>query len=314
MKQLRDRVINEVNKVVVGQNAVIDSCIIALSVGGHVLLEGAPGTAKTLIAQAFAKTLGLEFKRSQFTPDMLPSDVTGTTTLKPGASGAYDLAFRPGPVFTNIFLADEINRTPPKTQAALLEAMQEQQVSADGVSHKLPNPFLVIATQNPIEYEGTYPLPEAQIDRFALKIDVGYPTLELEKEMLRIKHTGIAPSTLNDITTVGSSQEIMDIRSKVDSIIVSEEVISYVSNIVRTTREMPALQLGASPRAAVSLLACSKAVACLFERDYVTPDDVTFIAPSVLRHRLILSPEAELERVSTDTIISQVLSNVVVPR
>ena len=290
MKQLRDRIINEVNKVVVGQNSVIDSCIIALSVGGHVLLEGAPGTAKTLVAQAFAKTLGLDFKRSQFTPDMLPSDVTGTTTLKPGASGNYDLAFRPGPIFTNIFLADEINRTPPKTQAALLEAMQEQQVSADGVTHRLPEPFLVIATQNPIEYEGTYPLPEAQIDRFALKINVGYPTPDLEKEMLRIKHTGISPSTL------------------------SEEVISYVSNIVRTTRDMPALQLGASPRAAVTLLACAKAIACLFEREYVTPDDVTFIAPSVLRHRLILSPEAELERVSTDNIISQVLSSVVVPR
>ena len=311
MKQLRDRVINEVNKVVVGQNTVIDSCIIALSVGGHVLLEGAPGTAKTLVAQAFAKTLGLEFKRSQFTPDMLPSDVTGTTTLKPGSSGTYDLAFRPGPIFTNIFLA---NRTPPKTQAALLEAMQEQQVSADGTSHKLPNPFLVIATQNPIEYEGTYPLPEAQIDRFALKIDVGYPTSELEKEMLRLKHSGIRPSTLDDVVSVGSNEEILAMKDRVDKIVVSEEVISYVTNIVRTTREMPALQLGASPRAAVTLLACAKAVACLFERDYVTPDDVTFIAPSVLRHRLILSPEAELERVSTDSVITQVLSNVVVPR
>jgi MoxR-like ATPase len=314
MKQLRDRVINEVNKVVVGQNTVIDSCIIALSVGGHVLLEGAPGTAKTLVAQAFAKTLGLEFKRSQFTPDMLPSDVTGTTTLKPGSSGTYDLAFRPGPIFTNIFLADEINRTPPKTQAALLEAMQEQQVSADGTSHKLPNPFLVIATQNPIEYEGTYPLPEAQIDRFALKIDVGYPTSELEKEMLRLKHSGIRPSTLDDVVSVGSNEEILAMKDRVDKIVVSEEVISYVTNIVRTTREMPALQLGASPRAAVTLLACAKAVACLFERDYVTPDDVTFIAPSVLRHRLILSPEAELERVSTDSVITQVLSSVVVPR
>ena len=314
MKQLRDRVINEVNKVVVGQNTVIDSCIIALSVGGHVLLEGAPGTAKTLVAQAFAKTLGLEFKRSQFTPDMLPSDVTGTTTLKPGSSGTYDLAFRPGPIFTNIFLADEINRTPPKTQAALLEAMQEQQVSADGTSHKLPNPFLVIATQNPIEYEGTYPLPEAQIDRFALKIDVGYPTSELEKEMLRLKHSGIRPSTLDDVVSVGSNEEILAMKDRVDKIVVSEEVISYVTNIVRTTREMPALQLGASPRAAVTLLACAKAVACLFERDYVTPDDVTFIAPSVLRHRLILSPEAELERVSTDSVITQVLSSVVVRR
>ena len=314
MKQLRDKIIGEVNKVVVGQNSVVDSCLIALSVGGHVLLEGVPGTAKTLVAQAFARTLGLDFTRSQFTPDMLPSDVTGTTTLKPGASGAYDLAFRPGPIFTNIFLADEINRTPPKTQAALLEAMQEQQVSADGKTHKLPEPFLVIATQNPIEYEGTYPLPEAQLDRFALKINVSYPSVELEKEMLRIKHSGISPSTLDNVQAIGSSAEILAMKQEVDAITVSEEVISYISSIVQATRSMPALQLGASPRAAVSLLACAKSVACLFERAYVTPDDVTFIAPSVLRHRLILSPEAELERVSTDTIIAQALASVVVPR
>ncbi len=314
MKETRDRIINEVNKVVVGQNNVVDACLIALAVGGHVLLEGAPGTAKTLIAQAIARTLGLEFTRSQFTPDMLPSDVTGTTTLNPSASGNYDLAFRPGPIFTNIFLADEINRTPPKTQAALLEAMQEQQVSTDGVSHPLPSPFLVIATQNPIEYEGTYPLPEAQLDRFTLKIDVGYPDEEAEKTMLRLSHSGVKPTTLNDVQSVASVHDIQNIRSSVDNVVVSEEVISYITNIVRSTRSLPALQLGASPRAAINLLAASKAVAKLFERDYVTPDDVAFIAPPVLRHRLILSPEAELERVSTDSIISQALQNVAVPR
>lgn len=314
MKEIRDRIIGQVNKVVVGQNNVIDGCLVALSVGGHVLLEGAPGTAKTLIAQAIAKTLGVEFTRSQFTPDMLPSDVTGTTTLNPGTSGSYELAFRPGPIFTNIFLADEINRTPPKTQAALLEAMQEQQVSADGVSHPLPNPFLVIATQNPIEYEGTYPLPEAQLDRFTLKIDVGYPDEQSEQAMLRLTHSGVKPSTLDDVESVVSVAELAAVRAQVDAVVVSEEVIGYVTNIVRVTRTLPALQLGASPRAAVNLLAASKAVARLFDRDYVTPDDVAFIAPAVLRHRLILAPEAELERVSADSIIAQALQNVAVPR
>lgn len=314
MKEIRDRIIGQVNKVVVGQNTVVDGCLIALSVGGHVLLEGAPGTAKTLIAQAIAKSLGIDFTRSQFTPDMLPSDVTGTTTLNPNASGAYELAFRPGPIFTNIFLADEINRTPPKTQAALLEAMQEQQVSADGTSHPLPDPFLVIATQNPIEYEGTYPLPEAQLDRFTLKIDVGYPDEQAEQAMLRLSHAGVKPSTLNDVEVVASPADVATMRAEVDAVVVSEEVIGYVTNIVRATRILPALQLGASPRAAVNLLAAAKAVARLFDRDYVTPDDVAFIAPAVLRHRLILAPEAELERVSADSIIAQALQNVAVPR
>ncbi|HMS24590.1 MAG TPA: MoxR family ATPase [Acidimicrobiia bacterium] len=314
MKNIRDRIITQVNKVVVGQNNVIDGCLIALAVGGHVLLEGPPGTAKTLIAQAIAKSMGVEFTRTQFTPDMLPSDVTGTTTLNPSASGTYELAFRPGPIFTNIFLADEINRTPPKTQAALLEAMQEQQVSADGTSHPLPDPFLVIATQNPIEYEGTYPLPEAQLDRFTLKIDVGYPDEEAEHAMLRLLHSGVKPSTLSDVEVVASPQDVASMRQAVDAVVVSEEVISYVTNIVRATRTLPALQLGASPRAAVNLLAAAKATAQLFERDYVTPDDVAFIAPAVLRHRLILAPEAELERVSADSIIAQALHNVAVPR
>lgn len=314
MKEIRDRIIREVNKVVVGQNNVIDSCIIALSVGGHVLLEGAPGTAKTLLAQAVAKSLGLDFRRAQFTPDMLPSDVTGTTTLNPNEKGAYELGFRPGPIFTNIFLADEINRTPPKTQAALLEAMQERQVSADGTSHPLPNPFMVVATQNPIEYEGTYPLPEAQLDRFTLKVDVGYPDEQSEQSMLRLTHSGVAPSTLSDVEVVASATDIMAMKSSVDSVVVSEEVVAYVVSIVRATRSLPALQLGASPRAAVNLLAAAKAVAKLFERDYVTPDDVVFIAPAVLRHRLILSPEAELERVSPDAVITQALHNVSVPR
>lgn len=311
---MRNAIVMEVNKVVVGQNNVIDSCIIALAVGGHVLLEGAPGTAKTLIAQAISRSLGLEFTRSQFTPDMLPSDVTGTTTLAAGTSGSYDLAFRPGPIFTNIFLADEINRTPPKTQAALLEAMQEKQVSADGQTHKLSDPFMVIATQNPIEYEGTYPLPEAQLDRFTLKVDVGYPEESAEQAMLKLTHSGVTPTTLDDVQVVATANDIAAVRQSVDTVTVGDEVVSYVVNICRATRSLPALQLGASPRAAVNLLAASKAVARLFDRDYVTPDDVAFIAPAVLRHRLILAPEAELERVSTDAVITQALGTVAVPR
>lgn len=314
MKNVRDRIVTEVNKAVVGQNNVIDSVIIALAVGGHVLLEGAPGTAKTLLARAIAQSLGLDFKRSQFTPDMLPSDVTGATALAPTATSAYELTFRPGPIFTNIFLADEINRTPPKTQAALLEAMQEGQVSADRTSHKLPEPFMVIATQNPIEYEGTYPLPEAQLDRFTLKVDVGYPEESAEHAMLRLAHSGVAPATLDDVQVVANASDIAAMKASVDAVRVENEVITYVTSIVRATRSLPALQLGASPRAAVNLLAASKAVACLFERDYVTPDDVAFIAPAVLRHRLILAPEAELERVSADAVIAQALGNVTVPR
>ncbi|MDZ4827416.1 MAG: AAA family ATPase, partial [Actinomycetota bacterium] len=205
MNELRNRVLAEIQKVVVGQDSVVDVLIAAASVGGHVLLEGVPGVAKTLLANAFARAVGLEFRRVQFTPDMLPSDLTGTMTLR-----GEDLVFRPGPVFTNLLLADEINRTPPKTQAALLEAMQENQVSVDGVAHPLPDPFLVIATQNPIEYEGTYPLPEAQLDRFLVKLDVRYPDAAQEAQILRLAHRGVTPATLDDVQRVASPQDLID--------------------------------------------------------------------------------------------------------
>jgi len=307
--ELRDRITHQVGKVVVGQERAVEDLLTALLVGGHVLLEGVPGVAKTLLANATARALGLEFRRVQFTPDMLPSDLTGTMTLRGG-----ELVLRPGPVFTSVLLADEINRTPPKTQAALLEAMQESQVTIEGTPRMLGDIFLVIATQNPIEYEGTYPLPEAQLDRFLLKVDVDYPDEENEKAMLRLRHHGVAPSTLDDVETVLDPRELQEARADVDATGVSDEVVEYVISIVRRTRDLPSVELGASPRAAVHLLAAAKARARLADRGFVTPDDVVEAAPAVLRHRLVLRPEAELERFKPDDAIRTVLQSLAVPR
>jgi MoxR-like ATPase len=274
-----------------------------------VLLEGVPGVAKTLLAGAVARALGVEFRRLQFTPDMLPSDVTGTVALRAG-----DLVFRPGPVFANVVLADEVNRTPPKTQAALLEAMQEGQVTVDGESHPLPDPFLVLATQNPVEYEGTYPLPEAQRDRFLMHVAIGYPPAEDERAMLRLARRGLAPTGLEDVRPVADAQALREARAEVDATEASEEVLGYVVALVRRTRELPSVTLGASPRAAVHLLGASKAAARLAGRAYVTPDDVARMAQPVLRHRLVLTPEAELERATPERAIRAALEDVPVPR
>ena len=313
LAELRARVAEQVARVVVGQVEAVDHLLAAGAVGGHVLLEGVPGVAKTLLARTFAATLGLQFRRVQFTPDMLPSDLTGTVALRPSADG-QELAFRPGPVFTNVLLADEINRTPPKTQAALLEAMQEAQVSVDGVSHPLPAPFVVVATQNPIEYEGTYPLPEAQLDRFLLKVDVGYPTAADELAVLRLGHHGVAPATLEDVEVVAGADELRAARAEVDATTVAEEVAGYVVALVRRTRELPSVALGASPRAAVHLLAAAKAAARLQGRAFGTPDDVAAMSRPVLRHRLVLRPEAELERYRPDDAVAAALASVPVPR
>ncbi len=310
--EVRNRLITEVRKVVVGQDAVIDQVLIALASGGHALLEGVPGTAKTLVANAISKSLGLSFRRAQFTPDMLPSDLTGTMALVGGQVG--ELTFRAGPVFTNILLADEINRTPPKTQAALLEAMGEGTVSVDGTTRQLPNPFMVLATQNPIEYEGTYPLPEAQLDRFLLKIDVGYPPEEAEIAMLKLRHIGVRASTIDDVANVASREDVIELRDEASSTSVHDSIVAYVAAIIRATRAVPAVSLGASPRAAVHLLAASKSLARLHNRDFVIPDDVSFMAKSVLRHRLMLRPEAELERYRPDDAVATALSMVPVPR
>ncbi|MEZ5181994.1 MAG: AAA family ATPase [Acidimicrobiales bacterium] len=306
---LRRRLHGEVTKVVVGQPTVTDGLLTALVVGGHVLLEGPPGTAKTLLASTFARALGIDFGRVQFTPDLLPTDVTGTVVLRDG-----ELTFRPGPVFTSVLHADEINRTPPKTQAALLEAMQEQQVSVDGEPRPLPDPFLVIATQNPIEHEGTYPLPEAQLDRFLLKVDVGYPSADDEVALLRLPRRGLRPTSLADVAPVADAAEIAAARAEVDATVVTEEVAAYVTALVRATRELPSVELGASPRAGVHLLAAARATARLWDRHYVIPDDVMRIAPAVLRHRIVLRPEAELDRTSTDAVVANAIAAVPVPR
>ena len=309
MKEFRDRVHAAVEAVIRGQTATVDALLIAALVGGHVLLEGVPGTAKTLLARAMAKALGVAFARAQFTPDMLPSDLTGTMTLRQG-----ELSFRPGPVFTNLLLADEINRTPPKTQAALLEAMEERQVTVDGVSRPLPEPFLVVATQNPIEYEGTYPLPEAQLDRFVMKIEVDYPSEEHERAILALARTGRAPSGLDDIEAVIDGPGLLALRDVVDDTHVEEEVAGYVVALVRRTRELPSVELGASPRAAVHLLGAARALARLSGRDFVTPDDISRLAPSVLTHRILIRPEAELEGYRPHDAVAAALGDVEVPK
>jgi len=309
MRELYERLAGEVGKVVVGQDEVVRGLAIGLAVGGHVLLEGPPGVAKTLLASAVARALGLEFGRVQFTPDMLPSDLTGTSTLRGG-----ELAFRPGPVFTNLLLADEINRTPPKTQAALLEAMQEGQVSADGASRPLPDPFLVVATQNPIEYEGTYPLPEAQLDRFLMKLAVDYPDAAGELRMLGLARSGVRPASLGEVEVVAGAADVRAARATVDAVTVAGEVAAYLVAIVRRTRELPSVALGASPRAAVHLLVAAKAAAALGGRAFVTPDDVAGLAAPVLGHRLVMRPEAELERYDASDAIRTALDSVPVPR
>ncbi len=309
MRELRTRLLNEIRKVVVGQDETADFVLAAISVQGHVLLEGVPGVAKSLLASTIARALGVSYRRVQFTPDMLPSDITGTMTLR-----NQELAFRPGPVFTNVMLADEINRTPPKAQAALLEAMQERNVSVDGVSHPLPDPFLVIATQNPIEYEGTYPLPEAQLDRFLLKIDVGYPKPAEEIAMLKIAHHGVTNATLDDVEVVTSLDELRELRALVDATRITDDVLGYIAALGLATRALPSVALGASPRSIVHLLAASKASARLAGRDYVTPDDVAWMATPVWRHRIQLRPEAELERGTSDDAIRAALATVPVPR
>jgi MoxR-like ATPase len=309
LRELRAEVTAQIGEVVVGQEDVVELLLTAVVLGGHVLLEGVPGVAKSLLAGAFARTIDGDFRRAQFTPDMLPSDLTGTMTLRGG-----ELAFRPGPVFTNVLLADEINRTPPKTQSALLEAMQEGQVSIEGESHALPDPFLVIATQNPVEYEGTYPLPEAQLDRFLLRALVEYPGEEQELAVLTLPRSGVSSPSLDSIATVLDADSLHAARSTVNETAVADEVAVYVVAIVRATRQLPSVSLGASPRAAVHLLAAAKAHARIQGRPFVTPDDVATMAPAALAHRLVLSPEAELERFSARQAVASALSSVPVPR
>ncbi|MBE0476601.1 MAG: MoxR family ATPase [Coriobacteriia bacterium] len=310
---LAERVRGEVAKAVVGQGATVDSLLIGLITGGHVLLEGVPGTAKTLLARALARSLDASFKRIQFSPDLMPADVVGTNVYD-ASTGRFRL--RQGPVFASVVLADEINRTPPKTQAALLEAMQERQVTIDGVSHALPVPFMVVATQNPVEYEGTYPLPEAQLDRFQQKVLIDYPDEAEEAEIL-LRHLGgleTADLDVLDVKPVATAADVLAARSALDSVTVDPAVLDYVAAIVRATREHVSIALGASPRAGVSLLVASKARALLDGRAFVTPDDVKTMARPCLRHRLLLLPEVEVEGVAAESALEDVLGSVPVPR
>lgn len=313
LRQRLSQVREEVAKAVVGQDAAVTSVIIALLVRGHVLLEGVPGVAKTLLVRAITASLGLQTGRVQFTPDLMPGDVTGSLVYD---SSTGDFSFRPGPVFTNLMLADEINRTPPKTQASLLEAMEERQVTVDGISRSLPDPFLVAATQNPVEYEGTYPLPEAQLDRFLLKVTLEVPERHEEVEVIRRHAAGFNPSDLAaaGVTPVASEADVVAARAAVSAVQVAPEVAGYIVDLARATRSAPSFQLGVSPRGATALLNAAKAWAWLSGRDFVTPDDVKALARATLSHRVALRPEAELEGVSTTSVLDSVLASVPVPR
>lgn len=305
--KLRD----SLNSVVVGQEKVIDQLLIALLADGHVLLEGVPGTAKTLLVKTLAGLLGTDFGRIQLTPDMLPSDILGTSV--------YDLqtktfSLKKGPIFTSMLLADEINRTPPKTQSALLEAMEERQVTMDGHTQMLPDIFMVVATQNPIEFEGTYPLPEAQVDRFLFKVIIAYPPQKAEIRMLRNWQSGDYDRLRSEVEPVTSHKEILDIRSQLKQVNVEDSLFEYLGKLIDKSRSLSDLQLGASPRAAINWLAAAKAHAAMEGRDFVTPDNVKFVAEPVLRHRLILTPEAELDGITVSHVISSLLNQVPVPR
>ncbi len=303
----------EVAKAVVGQDAAVAGLLVALLARGHILLEGVPGVAKTLLVRTLAAALSVETKRVQFTPDLMPGDLTGSLVFDARTS---DFTFRRGPVFTNLLLADEINRTPPKTQSALLEAMEERQVSVDGVPNPLPSPFMVAATQNPVEYEGTYPLPEAQLDRFLLKVVLPIPPRDDEVTVLRRHASGFDPRDLGTagIRCVAGAADLAAGTEAVARVQVSDEVAAYIVDIARATRTSPSLSLGVSPRGATALMATSRAWAWLGGRGYVTPDDVKALAHATLAHRLSLRPEAELEGVSVSTVLDSALGSVPVPR
>ncbi|HCN04815.1 MAG TPA: magnesium chelatase [Bacteroidetes bacterium] len=306
-----DSIRNVISNIIVGQPAAIDMFLAALVSNGHILVEGPPGVAKTLLARLMAKLVDVPFTRIQFTPDLMPADITGTSVFDPRT---LEFTYRKGPVFASVVLADEINRAPAKTQAALFEAMEERQVTVDGSTYGLPDPFMVVATQNPIEQEGTYRLPEAQLDRFLIKILVPYPTVTEEADILRRHGAGSAVDAVSQIQSIISAGELAAWREAVRTVIVEDSIINYIATIVHATRTSSALYIPASPRASLGILTMAKAMAVLQGRDFVVPDDVQSVAAPVLRHRIQLLPEREMEGYVPDSVVRDILKTVEVPR
>ena len=315
LQELNDRIIAikaEIGKIIVGQQKTIELLLTAILADGHVLIEGVPGVAKTLTAKLLARTINTDFSRIQFTPDLMPSDVLGTSVFNPKLT---DFEFKKGPIFSNIILVDEINRAPAKTQSALFEVMEERQATVDGTTYFMSSPFIVMATQNPVEHEGTYRLPEAQLDRFLFKILVNYPTAEQEVEVLRGHHQRLnLADAIADIQPILQPQQLAELRKKTHQIHVEDKLLEYIAQIILQTRNNKSLFLGASPRASVALLNSSKALAAIRGRDFVTPEDVQELAPTVLRHRILLTPEREMEGATPDDIVGQLLQKIEVPR
>ncbi len=311
LKEKVDKIKESIGSIVIGQEDMIEQILIALLSNGHILIEGVPGVAKTLTAKLFAKTISAEYSRIQFTPDLMPSDVTGTSIFNLKTSS---FEFKKGPVFGNIILIDEINRAPAKTQAALFEVMEERQITIDGNTHKMEHPFVVFATQNPIEQEGTYRLPEAQLDRFLFKINVGYPKTEDEITILKNSQARKGKNEIENIKTLITKEEIAFFRQQTTEIYIDENLIKYIAQITAKTRNNNSLFLGASPRASLNILAASKAKAAISGRDFVIPDDIKIVAYPVMRHRIILSPEKEMEGVTTEKVIKQIIESVEIPR
>ncbi len=306
-----NRLRSEIKRIIVGQHEMIDLLMVCLLSEGHALIEGVPGVAKTLTAKLISKTIDTDFSRIQFTPDLMPSDIIGTSVFNFKTS---EFNFKKGPIFSNIILIDEINRAPAKTQSALFEVMEEKQITFDGEKYQFSYPFMVLATQNPIEQEGTYRLPEAQLDRFFMKINVSYPTEEQEVEILQQMHEGKNKYLLSEIKAVISPAELEKYRTVIKSVKVEEKLIKYIASIISNTRKNKDLYLGASPRASIALLEASKSYAIMQNRDFVTPEDIQFIAKPVLRHRIILSPEREMEGFTPDNVIDRIITQVEVPR
>lgn len=311
LQQSVDTLKQEIGKVIVGQEQMVELLLAAVLADGHVLIEGVPGVAKTLTAKLLSRSISVGFSRIQFTPDLMPSDVIGTSIFNPKDS---TFQFNKGPIFSNIVLIDEINRAPAKTQAALFEVMEERQITVDGHSYQLSTPFMVVATQNPIEQEGTYHLPEAQLDRFLFKIIVSYPTAEQEFRVVMQHHQQNLNDMINQVSSVLSAAQISELRKQVRTIHVEEKLISFITTIVANTRNHKSIYLGASPRASIGILNGAKALASMRGRDFVTPDDIIHVIPPVLRHRVVLTPEKEMEGASTDDVIQQIITSVEVPR